>query len=61
MSGIADWQVVLGYVLTLASVLLCVVYGAVNWNKPREDETAEIREEADWEERDPDLNEGGVK
>ena len=59
MFGFGDVWVLLAYVLTIGSVILCVVYGLVNWNKPKEDENAEIAEEAVWEKKDPDLNEGG--
>jgi len=59
MFGFGDVWVLLAYVLTIGSVILCVVYGIVNWNKPKEDENAEIAEEAVWEEKDPELNEGG--
>ncbi len=61
MFGFGDVWVFLAYALTVGSVVLCVVYGVVNWNKPVEDQGTEIREEAVWEERDPDLNEGGAK
>lgn len=59
MFGFGDVWVFLGYALTLLSVVACVVYGVCNWNKPKEDITAEIREEAEWERNDPDINEGG--
>jgi len=34
--GIEDGWVVLAYVLCILSSLLCVVYGALNWNKGEE-------------------------
>jgi len=61
MFGFGDVWVLLAYVLTIGSVVLCVVYGIANWNKPKEDLGDEIREEAEWEKRDPELNEGGAK
>jgi hypothetical protein len=61
MFGFGDLWVFLGYALTIASVVLCAVYGILNWNKPREDVALEAKEEAAWEERDPDLSEGGAK
>jgi len=61
MLGFGDWQVAAGYILTLASVVLCIAYGVVNWNKPKEDQLNEIKEETEWEKRDPDLNEGGAE
>lgn len=61
MLGFGDVWVFLGYALTIGSAVLCVVYGILNWNKPKEDEPKEIREEAEWESNDPELNEGDTK
>lgn len=61
MLGFGDVWVLLAYALTLGAMALCVVYGVLNWNKPKEDLGGEAREEALWEVKDPDLNEGGVK
>ena len=36
-----DNGVLLAYVLCLASALLCVVYGVLNWNKGAEEPTKE--------------------
>jgi hypothetical protein len=33
MLGIEDKFVALAYVLCIASALLCLIYGIVNWNK----------------------------
>ena len=33
MLGIEDKFVALAYVLCIASTLLCLIYGIVNWNK----------------------------
>jgi hypothetical protein len=33
MLGIDDPVVLLAYILCVASTLLCVVYGVINWNK----------------------------
>ncbi len=33
MLGIPDPQIWIVYLLCIASSVLCVVYGAVNWNK----------------------------
>ena len=46
MFGFGDVWVFLGYLLTIGSMLLCVVYGIRNWNKNRENIQEEIREEA---------------
>jgi hypothetical protein len=37
MLGIDDPVVLLAYVLCLASTLLCVVYGVINWNKGQDE------------------------
>jgi hypothetical protein len=36
MLGIEDNWVALAYILCILSALLCVVYGAINWNKGTE-------------------------
>jgi len=33
MLGLADGQIVLAYVLSIAATIVCVVYGILNWNK----------------------------
>jgi hypothetical protein len=38
MLGLADGQILLVYILSILSALLCVVYGLINWNKSDEDE-----------------------
>ncbi len=58
MTAFGDGWILLAYVLTIGSALLCVVYGLLNWNKPVEDQDSEIREEQEWEAHDPELNEG---
>ncbi len=60
MFGFGDVWVFLGYLLTIGSMLLCVVYGIRNWNSNRENMQEEIREEAAWEENDPGIDEGGL-
>jgi hypothetical protein len=37
MLGMADGWTALVWLLNVASMILCVVYGAVNWNKGGED------------------------
>ncbi len=61
MFGFGDVWVFLGYALTIAATVLCVVWGILNWNKPKEDEPSEIREEAEWESHDSDLTDGGAR
>ncbi len=33
MLGLQGWAVPLGFLLTLLSAVLCVIYGIMNWNK----------------------------
>jgi len=61
MLGFGDIWVFLGYLLTIGAMVLCVIYGIRNWNKNKEHIQEEILEEEQWEENDPDLNEGGKR
>ncbi len=61
MFGLQDFGVTAAYALTVLSAAACVIYGIVNWNKPKEDLEAELREEKEWEARDPELTEGEAK
>ncbi len=45
------------YLLCIFSALLCVIYGAFNWNRGGESESAEIKEEAAWEEKEEEMQE----
>ena len=45
--GIEGGWVALAYALCLASALLCIVYGAINWNRGAEDE-APRPEDVSW-------------
>ena len=45
MLGIEDKWIVAAYMLCLASTVLCVAYGLINWN--RGDEPVK-REDVDW-------------
>ncbi|WP_459201519.1 symporter small accessory protein [Methanococcus sp. CF] len=55
MLGISDPYVLSAYVLCILSTLLCVVYGALNWNKGSETETDEIEEEIEWEKEEEKM------
>lgn len=48
MPGIADGWVSAAYILTIASALLCVIYGAINWNKGGEEESLSDPEATEW-------------
>ncbi|HOJ77534.1 MAG TPA: hypothetical protein PLZ08_03780 [Bacillota bacterium] len=49
MFGIKDFWVYSAFVLCIASTLLCVIYGLLNWNKGLVEEEEQISEEARWE------------
>jgi hypothetical protein len=33
MLGMGDWSVAAAYWLNIIAVIICVIYGAVNWNR----------------------------
>ena len=55
--GIYDPGVLSAYLLCIFSTLLCVIYGAINWNKEGETEEEEIVEEMDWEKKEEVMEE----
>jgi hypothetical protein len=59
--GLQSFGAFLAYVSCFLATLLCVIYGIINWNKPKEDEALEIQEEIEWEKHDPELSNGGGK
>lgn len=56
MLGIEDGWVVLAYVLCILSALICVIYGAANWNRGEEVLTEEDLEWAREEQEDFEEN-----
>ena len=44
MLGLGDFWVFLAFVANVAVVLICVVYGIVNWNRGGENSLTEERE-----------------
>lgn len=52
MLGFPDFQIFLAYILCILSMILCVVYGIINWNKGAENEDEQINEELIWEEEE---------
>jgi hypothetical protein len=53
--GLGDSGVFWAYILTIASALLCVVYGIINWNKPKTDVAKQVEEEVKWEQKDNEV------
>jgi hypothetical protein len=54
MLGLADGWISCAFVLCILSSLLCVVYGAVNWNKGDE-QCVNAQEEKHWAEEEDKL------
>ncbi len=61
MLGIDDPVIVAVYLLCILSTLLCVAYGAINWNKGAETEAEEAAEEMAWEEEEEKMEEEELK
>ena len=55
--GINDPWVWSAYILTVLSMLLCVVYGILNWNKGGEDEEEQVKEEMEWHKKEKTMEE----
>lgn len=55
--GIEDPWVLAAYVGSILAMLLCVVYGAINWNKGGEDEEEQIKEEIEWHKKEKEMEE----
>jgi len=56
MLGLGDFSVTLCFYLVILSTLLCIVYGALNWNKG-EDKVALSEAEKKWEKEEHDIEE----
>lgn len=55
--GIEDPWVWGAYIGSILVMLLCVVYGALNWNKGGEDEEEQIKEEMEWHKKEKEMEE----
>ena len=55
MFGIEDPVIYVGYLLTVLSLILCVAYGAINWNKGDTPKESELEADARWEEKDEEI------
>ncbi len=53
MFGIPDVGIWLAYLLCIASAVLCVVYGILNWNKGGDEET---ETDAKWEAKEEEID-----
>lgn len=55
--GIPDPWVWGAYILCILAVIICVIYGILNWNKGGEDEEEQIKEELEWEKKEREMEE----
>ena len=54
--GLGDFSIFLVYVLCIASAVLCVIYGVVNWNKGKEPDQ-DLEKDKEWESKDTEIKE----
>ncbi len=55
MFGINDPVIYIGYLLAVVSLIACIVYGVLNWNKGMETSTEEIQKDLEWEDKDEKI------
>ncbi len=53
--GIPDFWIWSAFLLCIASAVLCVVYGLINWNKGANVENNQIEEEMKRQEKDKEI------
>jgi hypothetical protein len=53
--GIPDFWIWSAFLLCIACTLLCVIYGAINWNRGGNDESKQIEEEKQWDEKEKEV------
>ena len=57
MLGLGDFWVSSVFILLILSTLLCVGYGAMNWNKGGEVDETLIEEEKKWDKEEKEMEE----
>jgi len=57
MLGITDFNIALVYILCIASTILCLIYGIINWNKGIDKEPEESEKAKKWEEKEKSIEE----
>ena len=57
MFGLGDFWVSSVFVFMFLSMILCVVYGAMNWNKDGEDDEILQKEEKKWDKDEKEMEE----
>ncbi len=55
MFGIEDPVIYIGYLLTVLSLLLCVIYGAINWNKGDDPKESALETDVKWVEKEEEI------
>jgi len=55
MMGIEDPWIYLGYIFAILSLILCVVFGIITWNKGKETDFEEIEKDKKWEDKDEKM------
>ncbi len=55
MLGINDPAIYLGYLMAILSLIACIVYGIINWNKGMEEDISEIEKDLKWEDKEEKL------
>lgn len=56
MFGIPDPGIWMGYMLSIMSLVLCIVYGAYNWNKGKEPVQEDLTTDLEWEQKEEEMN-----
>jgi len=57
MLGLGDFAVSLVFVLTILSMILCLVYGIANWNKDGTEDAKVEEEERQWQDEERNIEE----
>lgn len=51
-----DFSTALAFVLMVSSAILCVVYGALNWNKGKDPSKKEVQKETKWDKEEKRID-----
>jgi hypothetical protein len=57
MFGIEDPWILTAYLLCFLSAFACIIYGIMNWNKGADKEPDELKEGANWEIKESEIEE----
>lgn len=56
MLGIPDAGIWLAYLLCIASTILCVVYGIINWNKGENTDEGSSQKDIEWDKKENEID-----